>query len=562
MEETAMKALRSLAVCTLILTLILLLSACGEAPAAVPSPTAEPTAELTPEPTAKATPEPSPTPTPVPELTLGEGLRVPEDTEELSLAAESFDYDALLEALPRLKALKTLTLEETALSPSQLEALRRALGKDAELHYSISLVGQVVAGDAETLDLSALQEEGLPELLEKLPLLPALRQIELRDGDGKCALTPEGIAALAECLPEVELLWSARLSGHWIDRDAEEVNLSHLRPAKLDEALTVLKMLPKLRYVELMSASGRSYLEKSDVRRMLKELPEVDVHYEFPFFDQTLSTLDERVEYDHIELTDDDEPAIREALDLLPHCRYFKLDEDRYGIRDEVMASIRDDYPDTKIVWRVFVKTINMLTDEEILRVTFILNDYNSAPLQYCTDAVYLDIGHNGRMRDISFLANMPKLECLILSGSPITNLDPLENCKNLIWLECCFCGPLEDISAIRDHPTLKYLNISYTAVRDISPLENIQLERMVAMSTWLAKPDMKQFEEAHPDCLTAWYGEQPYGYPWRYNAVPANASMFFEYYEHMRQVFIYDDRSYWNNKKSEYGPGYLSLRE
>ena len=61
-------------------------------------------------------PAPEPTPTPIPEYSLGKGLAVREDTEELTLAAGSFDCSALLRALPRLPALKTLTLEATDLS--------------------------------------------------------------------------------------------------------------------------------------------------------------------------------------------------------------------------------------------------------------------------------------------------------------------------------------------------------------------------------------------------------------------------------------------------------------
>ena len=574
-------------------------------------------------------PTPEPTPTPIPEYSLGEGMTVREDAEELTLAADSFDcgallqalpllpalktltleatdlsagelralrgamaedavlrytvdiggqtvdgdsealdlapgcfdYEALLSALPRLPALKTLTLERTDLSAGELAALRGAMAEGAALLYSVEIAGQVVPGDAEELDLSGMHAEDLPTVTEKLPLLPGLRRIELKKSTGMCALAPVGIAALAAAAPELELSYSVRVGGSWYDRDTERVNLSLLRPAQLDAALEALQLLPSLREVELMGRGSSCPFGREDVKRILKALPEAGVHYEFELFGQTLSTLDERVEYDHVILTDEDEAAIRDALDLLPRCRYFKLDEDRFGMHDEVFASIRDDYPEVKLVWRVFISGVNMLTDEEILRVTFVLKDYNSAPLRYCTDAVYLDIGHNSYMSDISFLAYMPRLECLILSGSIIKDLSPLESCRNLVWVECCFCGWLNDISALEDHDSIRFVNISNTSVSDVSVLEDLKLERLVAMQTRVPPEAQQQFDERNPDCLTAWVGEQPYGYPWRYDAIPAVASVFSDYYLQMRRLFLYDDKGYMNNKFSSYGPGYLELR-
>ena len=621
----------------LVLLLILSLSvgggsaACAEAlpaPAETDEPT--PSSEPSPEPTPSPEPSAEPTPTPIPELSLGEGLTVPADaealdleagsfdydallqalpqltelkelsleqtelsagqldalraamvpdavmrysveiggqsveggTEELSLTPGSFDYDALLQALPRLPALRTLTLERTGLSAGQLDALRAAMAEEAVLLYSVEIAGQTVPGNIEELDLSGMRAEDLPGVLEKLPLLPDLRRIELRKSTGMCSLDTAGVAALAAAAPELELLYSVRVGGSWYDCGAEAVNLSRLRPAQLDPALEALQLLPQLRELELMDRRGRCPFSKDDVLRILKALPEARVHYEFELFGQTLCSSDERVEYDHVVLCDDDEAAIREALDLLPRCRYFKLDEDRFGMHDEVFASIRDDYPEVKLVWRVFVAGVNMLTDEEILRVTFVVKDYNSAPLRYCTDAVYLDIGHNSYMSDISFLAYMPRLECLILSGSLVRDLSPLENSRNLVWVECCFCGWLEDISALEGHDSIRFVNLSNTSVSDVSALEDLDLERLVAMQTRVPLEAQERFAEKNPDCLTVWYGEQPYGYPWRYDAIPAIPAVFSDYYRQMRALFLYDDKGYMNNKLSAYGPGYLALRE
>ena len=188
-----------------------------------------------------------------------------------------------------------------------------------------------------------------------------------------------------------------------------------------------------------------------------------------------------------------------------------------------------------------------MLTDETMIRMTHRLVDSNIDELKYATEVTYMDIGHNPKLTDISFVSYMPKLECVIVSGSSVTDISYFANCPNLTWLELCFCGLLEDISALSELRNLKYLNVSYTKVSDLSSLENVPLERMNCMHTKASNDQKNQFIEKHPECLSVFKGKQPYGYGWRYND---HGYTFFEYYLNMREVFRYDDENYTGNRK------------
>ena len=493
-------------------------------------------------------------------VSLGE-TSVPEAVEELNLAEGEYEYETLLAALPRLTLLETLRLPETELTAEQLAALERT---GVTVEYTVALAGQVVDRNAKSADLSALTTEELPAALEKLALLPQLERLTLTDAAGETRLGPAEIAALRESVPQAAVEYSVRVGNQTYSADAVTADLSGLETGRLAEALEALKLLPDLTVVELMDAAGSSPLSPAGVKQLMDALPGVKVHYEFELFGQRLSTLDQRVEFDSVELSNDDASAIRAALDILPDCTYFKLDEDHFGIDNEVMASIRDDYPNVKLVWRVWVGYLNMLTDEEILRISHIVTDENCGPLKYCTDAVYIDLGHNSPLTDISYTAYMPRLECLIVSGSSVADLSPLANCPNLTWLELCYCGWVKDLSPLDGIPNLKYLNIAGTWVTDLTPLDGVALERFVAMQCHISAAEQQRFVQQHPDCLYAFEGIQPYGYPWRYNAGPMAIYNCFEYYKGMRELFCYydGDKYYGNHKNSEYGDGYIALRQ
>ena len=66
-----------------------------------------------------------------------------------------------------------------------------------------------------------------------------------------------------------------------------------------------------------------------------------------------------------------------------------------------------------------------------------------------------------------------------------------------------------------------------------------MELERVCNLSTKVPAAEQTAFQEIHPSCLTRFYGNQPYGYGWRYND---NGYTFFWYYkEVIREVFNYD---------------------
>ena len=177
-------------------------------------------------------------------------------------------------------------------------------------------------------------------------------------------------------------------------------------------------------------------LPLADVKKLQDANPKVVFHYSFDLFGKTVSTTDEKVEFKNVSIGDSGEGKIREALDILSGCSYFLLDNCK--LSNEVLANIRADYPKTEVVWRIYQtnKGRSWLTNTEVLRAVYGVNDSNSGVFKYCTKVKYMDFGHNTEMVDISFMAYMPDLEIAILSGSEITDLTPLSGLKKLEFLE------------------------------------------------------------------------------------------------------------------------------
>ena len=397
------------------------------------------------------------------------------DTKELVLAADTLDYDSLLNNLKYLPEVKDVSFPNIALTLEQLAEIREAY-PNVTFSYTVEILGNAHSPDVTELDLSDLQNDDIENMARKLAYLPAVEKITLTKEDGSNTLYP----------------------------------------------------------VEV---------------KQLQDLTDgIFFEYRFDLFGKTVSTSDEVIEFDEVAIGYDGEQQIREALEILTSCTYIKFDD--CGIDSTVMAGIRDDYPDVKVVWRIHIEQYNMLTDETMLRLTFVLEDYNIDELKYCTDVVYMDIGHNSTLHDISFTAYMPKLECLILSGSSVSDLTPLANCKNLIWLELCFCGHVQDLTPLKEIEGLKYLNVGYTIAKDFTPLDNLKnLERFVCMGTPAATQEKNRFVELHPDCLSVLKGKQPYGYGWRYDD---HGYTFFEYYRNMREIFRYAEKDYRGNMKGK----------
>ncbi len=345
--------------------------------------------------------------------------------------------------------------------------------------------------------------------------------------------TPEPEPEPEEILPQtVDIL------GKEYDLYETYLDLSDMTPEDISEVTGIISEMPELSEINLMPGEDEPSLSPEAVAVLKEALPDVHFIYEFDLYDQHISTEDTEVSFVKAEIGNEGEETIRQALSILDKCEYFLLDD--CGIDDEIMAQIREDFPDTKVVWRVHVGWKSALTDDQVIRMTHGINDTMTEPLKYCNEVIYMDLGHDAGITDISFIENMPDLECLILSDALFTDLTPLTNCSKLTWLELVSCYHIQNLSVIADMDSIKYLNISYTRTSNISGIMDMNLDRFSCIGNPLSKDAFDEYAEAHPDCICVYSGN-PYGYGWRYDDY---GYTFFEYYARMREVFRYTEGS------------------
>lgn len=373
----------------------------------------------------------------------------------------------------------------------------------------------------------------LETLTGNLGYLEGLEEVVFAD----LGISMEELDALRGQFPQITFRYQVPMGDEMLDPEVcDSLNLSWAAPEDVAEIVRHLPLLPNLVSVELMDGDA-SALDLADVAAIQEAVPQATVHYTFDLFGQTVSTTDEEIVLEEREPGDSGEETLRQALKVL---RASRVVLDRCGFDNDFLAGLREEYREHgKLVWRIwFGKKGSCLTDREVIRAVYGLTDENCQDLKYCEDALYCDFGHDDELTDASFVAGMPKLKAIILSGSLVADLTPFTVCKDLEFLELAYCGKLKDLSPLAECESLTRLNVAFTNVGDLSPLDELSMEVLTAMGAKVRDQERTRFKEVHPDCQTAFTGRQPYGKPWRYID---NGYTFNEYYAMLREVFDYD---------------------
>ena len=457
----------------------------------------------------------------------------PETTNSAYLATE-LQMIVTYENVGELENYKNLTLLDATGSTAYpaLEVYARN-HPNVNVIYTVSLGKKEVPHGMEEITLTA-DETDYDALLTNLAYLKDTKALKLP----KTSLTAEELHVLAETYPDLEITYTLGLAGQEFTEDTTSLDLSALTSGQVTAASETLARLPNLETVELMTAGGTSALSQQDVEVLVNAAPNAKFHYTFPLFGKEISTDDAQVEYKNLKLTEADIPALRQALAIMTGCKAFILEN--CGLDNETMATIRADYPNTELVWKIQFGKYSAMTNAETIRAVYNVFDDTCGNLKYCWRVKYMDIGHNETLTDLSFVGYMPDLEILIASGCAVKQLDGFENCKKLEFLELAYCYKLESIEPLAGCENLKNLNICYSKVSDLKALDGLPLEQFMCKQTRVPAAEQKIFKEIHPDCVTNFYGKEPYaGAGWRYKD---NGKTYTEIYKKVREVFGYDD--------------------
>lgn len=415
-----------------------------------------------------------------------------------------------------------------------------ARNPQVRVRYLVRLGETAAEPEAQALELNPADFD-YSILRENLRYLNQLQSVYFR----QTTLTMEQIRTLQEEHPNVQFDCSIDFCGTVCDGNTRELDVSGLEAESVLASAEMLSFLPNLERIELMTGENTTSFTLEQAAQLQACVPETLLHFSFDLFGKQVSTTDEEVSYvgKSIGKQDGALDTLRMALTVMRGCK--RLVMDNCGFSNEEMAALRDEFRDTtKVVWRIWFGEGGCLTDLKVIRHVYGLYDYNSTNLIYCEDAEFLDFGHNELLKQCDFVAGMPNLRAVILSGSMISDLTPFAACPNLEFLEIAYCGYVTDISPLSNCENLQRLNIAYTKVSDLSPLDDLNLQVLVDARSQTSEEERARFDQLHPDCLVQHTGDakddQPYGYPWRYeeNGDPN------EYYALLKEKFGYPNPS------------------
>ncbi len=435
------------------------------------------------------------------------GTRADSGSAELTLPAFSEADVPLLAYFPAL-------LSVDASGSTDYAALSRAADAytDCAFRWTVSIGGQSLLNDAETLDLSgeAVELEALSAAVEGLPML---KTVDLRGAD----LDASAIASLIAARPDVDFYADVELFGEHFDAGITEIDLSKTAAPDVDTLIEALGYFPVLERVNLRGCT----LSGADRATLLAAYPELVFLWEVELLPGL--TVDSETTELVVEGCDaPDVGTLIENLAYLPQlvkldlCACYEPCDETNLEMDRLLAA----YPEKKFVWLVMVGKWEIRTDIIAFSMgnqgVFDGGRYTGASgkayavyndqiltLRYCTDLIALDMGHAKHITDVSCIAGLTKIRYLILGMMSLTSLEPLSGMTELEFLEC-YQNWISDLSPLLNCKKLKYLNCSTTFVETIDDIVQMtQLKRLwILRPQVLTKDDIAAIKAALPNTI------------------------------------------------------------
>ena len=428
---------------------------------------------------------------------------------------EIADLDELTSDLKQFRSLKRVDLGSYLVHADDADELDGALpGVELDYETYIIVYKDAVLTSSETLDLSSKTISDVAELRAALPYLNQLKSVKF----GENTLPRDVKSELCAEYPDVEFDVITTYNVYGVSV-REDDTLLDLTGASIDGDLAKhLHEVPNITEVDLRGIP----LTIDEQKALIAEFPDMKFFWEIEldgnYYDSAIETLD---------LTGCwwiGTDAVRERLPLFTDLKY--LDMSDCGATNEEMAQLRDEFPDTKIVWKLYLGTRWSLKTDAVA-FSVLIYDYShkrmtSADievLKYCTDLQALDIGHQA-VTDISVIGEyLTELRILILADNAISDLSPLANLKHLHYLEF-FVNQISDLSPLAELHEMVDLNISYNyRINDITPLLNMPLiEKLWLESTSVSEADVQLLRYTYPNAHIVNHGSGSVDQGWRWN--------------------------------------------
>ena len=442
-------------------------------------------------------------------VTLPNGTTVDNSASAVDLTGlKHEDVGSAVSALQVLSDVRSISLGSSSQSASPVTAddiaALQAAFPAADVSYSIDFLGKAWPISTESVDLTGLTSAQVSEAAAGLSLLPNVKSLKIADNattDG--SLQWEDLTTISRAAPAAALDYKFSVCGVSATMADTSLDLSAITPADVPSVLAVLPGMSQLSFIEL--GHYRNGLTFADLKAIADACPQATISMVCAVYDREFNLADSVLDLNHVHVPDNG----ADLKNFLPYMKNLSgLDMDSCGVSNEVMAEIRDAYPNVNVVWRVwFGSEYSVRTDVVKILASKpskggdITND-NSAGLYYCTKVRYLDLGHNDQLTDFSFVRNMPDLQIAVISMTGISDMTPFSSCSELIYLEMGNTK-VSDISPLAACSKLRHLNIGTNAgISDISSLYELPLLRFwIGVGDPVPQDQIDTYCSLHPEC-------------------------------------------------------------
>ena len=261
--------------------------------------------------------------------------------------------------------------------------------------------------------------------------------------------------------------FSTDIGGLSIPYSASEIDLSSI---VVDD--DIIKKLELFRNLKKVIIKNQNLSTEFQIN-MEKKFPNIEFEWDVTLLGNLVDSKIETLDLTKCKVQDIN--SFKTSLSLLHNLK--KLDMSDCNLSNEDLAKLREEFPNTKIVWKIYLGKWSLKTDVISFSVLVTRFDYRRMTsadievLKYCTDLQALDVGHQS-ITDISVIGEyLPNLRILILADNKISDISPISKLKHLHYLEL-FMNNIKDISPLVSCTELVDLNLAHIpSLYDFSPL-------------------------------------------------------------------------------------------
>ena len=306
-----------------------------------------------------------------------------------------------------------------------------------------------------------------PEDVKMLEYLPDLTYIDASE-----CFDYEVLNLLKKEYPDCQVKSSVSIAGQVLAPDAARMTITG-GEADYESISQSLQNLPQMEEVFFEEPE----LTAQELLSLREAYPEISFNWKITALGQELTSTMEKLDVSDMEFESIQE--IEELTAYLPDLKELTIFNT--DLPYEEIAAFRERSRDRfKVVFNVKIRDFDIRTDALWFKPSHFeerVKDYDTRNLRYCEDLIYVDMSGQS-VESIDWVRGTPHLQYLVVTNTPLRNLQPLRSAKELKLLDLRGTSP-RDLRPLQECTALEDLNleevyVSYEPLKQMTWLKTL----------------------------------------------------------------------------------------